>query len=181
MSPSKSYTIPQELLAVEREDQLSQLPADMLLAFYNHKTGRTTTKFDARAKGEARVWKLLQEDIRSRTEVEKPVKKGVRRKTFRLCPKPQSEQKAIRAGTKRRILFDMTSQPGGALFSELQKMCNWSSKDNYEGLRLLHVWCGYGLWSEEEDDDYRIWLCRTVEDWRSRAKSKSNCKQQGED
>lgn len=100
--------------------------------------------------------------------VSKPIRPGVRRKTFRLAPKPLAEQKNIRKDTKRRILFDDTSREEGALFSELQQKCGWSEKDNYEGLRLLHVWCGYGLWSEDEGDDYRIWLCRSVKEWREK-------------
>jgi len=98
-------------------------------------------------------------------------KKSHRRKTFRLAPKATSEQKEIRAGSKRRTLFDMTSQPEGALFSEMMAACDWSSKDNYEGIRLLHVWCGYGLWSEDEGDDYRIWLHTSVDSWRAHADS----------
>lgn len=99
----------------------------------------------------------------------KPANKSHRRKTFRLAPKPRSEQKEIRAGSKRRTLFDMTSKPEGALFSEMQAACNWSAKDNYEGIRLLHVWCGYGLWSEDEGEDYRIWLHTETSTWRAQA------------
>lgn len=110
--------------------------------------------------------------------VPKPIKPGVRRKTFRLSPKPLEEQREIRQGTNRRKLFEGCSRPEGALFSELQAQCGWKEKDNYEGLRLLHVWCGYGLWSEDEGDDYRIWLCRTVEEWRAHAEASRQKKEQ---
>lgn len=157
------------MLSVEsitsRED-LEQAPTADLLGLYNHITGRSTTKFSSRKRGVEQVWALVKDKVRK--PVPKPIRPGVRRKTFRLAPKAREEQKNIRPNTKRRILFDLTSRPEGALFSELQELCGWSEKDNYEGLRLLHVWCGYGLWSEDEGDDYRIWLCHTMSEWREK-------------
>ena len=117
-----------------------------------------------RIEQEEALWAVLRQ--RDTSTIEPPVRPGVRKKTFHLAPKPPEEQKEIRPQTKRRILYDHTSRPEGALFSELQAMCGWSQKDNYEGLRLLHVWCGYGLWSEVEGNDYRIWLCQDFDRWR---------------
>jgi len=157
------------MLSVEsitsREDLEEAETAD-LLGLYNHLTGKSTTKFSSRKRGVEQVWALVKDKVKR--PVPKPIRPGVRRKTFRLAPKPQDQQKAIRPNTKRRILFEMTGRPEGALFSELQELCNWSEKDNYEGLRLLNVWCGYGLWSEDEGDDYRIWLCHTMQEWREK-------------
>ncbi len=75
--------------------------------------------------------------------------------SFRMAPK--RVQLLPRPGSKREVALRLVSQADGALFSEIAEKCGWIQKDAYEGLRLLNVHSGFGLWHERVgDDDYRI-------------------------
>jgi hypothetical protein len=135
--------------------ELNQLPTNEILSLFNKATGRTTKKFASRAKGIEQTAKALKANGHAVT----PKSKASRRSSgmsFRLAPK--AETKTPRTNTKRAKVLDLISAPPGALFSTIQKACGWNLKDAYEGVRLLNVFCGFGLWHEEEGEgDYRIW------------------------
>jgi hypothetical protein len=76
---------------------------------------------------------------------------------FRLPPAVAPKQP--RSGTNRALLHTLGSRPEGALFSEAMTACGWDQKTAYEGIRLLSVFNGFGLWSEQEGDfDVRFWV-----------------------
>lgn len=75
-------------------------------------------------------------------------------------PKPEGEAKAPRALAfnlpltadikrpgrgKRLAIFEMLQRKEGATFEEVQTATGWDRKTAYEGIRLLHTYCGYGL------------------------------------
>lgn len=73
---------------------------------------------------------------------------------FRLAPK--TYQKTPRSGSKRDKALAMVSRPAGALLSDICAACEWELKDAYEGVRLLNVHSGYGLWHTKVGEDYLI-------------------------
>jgi hypothetical protein len=67
--------------------------------------------------------------------------------SFRM--RPRAEKSEPRVGSKRAAALELLSRRGGAAFSEVMERCEWSRKDAYEGIRLVNVVCGRGLWNEE--------------------------------
>lgn len=78
---------------------------------------------------------------------------GNRRKVFNLAPRVRI--KPHREGTKREAAIKLLSRANGGTFEEVQEACHWDYRTTYEGIKLLHVHCGYGL---REDDKGRIRL-----------------------
>ena len=145
---------------ITTEADLEKLSGKDLLALFNQATGKSTSKFASRAKGLAQTWKALQS---AAPRVEKLVEKSAEQEkqghglSFRLPPRDLTKQP--RGETKRAKVFNACISKEGALFSEIQKLCKWSRKDAYEGVRLLNTYCGFGLWHERVDaDDYRIFI-----------------------
>lgn len=135
--------------------QLEQLPTKELVALYNKATGKSTKKFASRSKGIEQTLRALKDNPAAAGKKEQ----GARRSagmSFRL--KPHEKQKTPREGTKRARVLAMISRDNGALFSEIREECGWNLKDAYEGVRLLNVFCGHGLWHEpvQGTNDYRI-------------------------
>lgn len=84
----------------------------------------------------------------------RPPGKGL---SFRLPPLARC--RSPKPSSARGVAFALLSRPEGALFSEIMEKCSWTRAKAYEGVRLLSVYCGHGLWSEqvsEEPEDYRI-------------------------
>lgn len=57
-------------VTINTADDLKKVETADLLEFYNDFTGKSTTKFASRAKGEAQVWKMLEEVVDSEPESE---------------------------------------------------------------------------------------------------------------
>lgn len=139
------------------KSELGKLPTNEILALFNQATGRTTKKFASRVKGIEQTFRALQANpakAKAKAEAKPRRSSGM---SFRLAPR--DEAKTPRAGTKRAKVLEMVGKPDGALFSAIRKACDWDLKDAYEGVRLLNVFCGFGLWHEEVNgtNDYRIW------------------------
>lgn len=135
--------------------EISKLPTNEILSLFNTATGRTTKKFASRAKGIEQTLRALKSNGSAEPTPKTRRSSGM---SFRLAPK--GTVKSPRAGSKRAKVLGLISQPTGALFSTIQAACHWNLKDAYEGIRLLNVFCGYGLWHETEGDgNYRIWEC----------------------
>ena len=137
--------------------ELEKLPTNEILAIFNKATGRSTKKFSSRVNGIVQTVRALGQA--KSAPKGKPKNKAWRSSgmSFRLAPRPD-EQKTPRKDTKRALVLAMISKSEGARFSAIRKACGWSLKDAYEGVRLLNVFCGFGLWHEEEcEGDYRIW------------------------
>lgn len=145
-------------------------------------TDAPVKKFRDRKTAEARTWKAIGQlptavDIskpekKASKTVEKTVEKTVVKKiaenkkakrTMRFCfaPHNKTELTEPRKTSLRGQLFAFFSERGekGVLFSEVQaKFPHWKKTDAYEGIRLIHFTTGYGMWSNEENDDIRIQL-----------------------
>jgi hypothetical protein len=101
------------------------------------------------------VLEVLHETVAKAPVVEAPVVKAPVARRGMVFAFPFVEAKpAPREGTRRRVLYDMLTTPTGATFDELHA-ASWATQENlaperqvratYEGLRLLHFYCGYGM------------------------------------
>lgn len=146
------------------EAEVRALATPDLLCLFNQLTGRQTKKFASRAKGEEQTLRQLRREGLLVDFAEKPIAQRSRGMSFRLAP--SLPLKPPRKGSKRARVLELISRPDGALFSEIRELCSWGTKDAYEGVRLLNVFCGYGLWHEAEGEgDYRIWQCDESTFW----------------
>lgn len=58
-----------------------------------------------------------------------------------------NERKNPKQGTRRHQLLELLLQ--GATFEEVQEKINWTRKQTYEAIRLIHYAHGYGLRQDE--------------------------------
>ena len=157
---------------------LSDVSTADLLAFYNERTGKNTTKFASRAKGQMQVWALIEAEVATElaaleaakaaptaseeaaptaSEEAAPVEKKARKSRgfrFKFCKRDTI--KAVKEGSKRYALLQLLKQEGGATFEECMTETGWNRKDCYEGIRLLHYYVGYGLNMNETTG--KIWI-----------------------
>jgi hypothetical protein len=78
---------------------------------------------------------------------------GRRTKRFNLpC---RFKPRRMRSGSKRALIAELLSRPEGATFRECQAAGGWDYRQTYDNIRLLHVYCGFGL---REDDAGNIFL-----------------------
>lgn len=141
-----------------------------LLEAYNKIVGadKQIQKFRDRATAEKRTWDLIgslppgEETTAGAVKSGKPTRKAetpAKKRSMRFCfaPVAAKEIKPIRESSLRFKVYQMISQENGALFSEIQKACNWDARTTYEGIRLVHLKAGYGMWSENlPNGDIRI-------------------------
>ena len=137
-----------------------------LLAFYNERTGKNTTKFASRAKGQMQVWALIEAEVTAElaakaapaaSEETAPVEKKARKSRgfrFKFCKRDTIKE--VKEGSKRYALLQLLKQEGGATFEECMAETGWNRKDCYEGIRLLHYYVGYGLNMDETTG--KIWI-----------------------
>lgn len=149
---------------------LSDVSAADLLAFYNERTGKNTTKFASRAKGQMQVWALIEAEVAAELaaieaakvapaapEETAPVEKKARKSRgfrFKFCKRDTIKE--VKEGSKRFALLQLLKQEGGATFEECMAETGWNRKDCYEGIRLLHYYVGYGLNMDETTG--KIWI-----------------------
>lgn len=55
-------------VTIDSRESLRQVPTSELLSFFNEATGKTTTKFSSRAKGEDQVWKIIEQEVQAANE-----------------------------------------------------------------------------------------------------------------
>lgn len=151
---------------------LEALSTRELLRVYNTLTGRSATKFASRSKGVEQTLRALET---RRSEQKGSGRRQVREQdaqrrgagmSFRLPPR--AEQKEPRTGSKRARVLELLRRANGALFSEVQAECGWDEKSTYEGIRLLAVFSGFGLWhepasSKAREVDYRVRVVNRTE------------------
>lgn len=141
-----------------------------LLAFYNERTGKNTTKFASRAKGQMQVWALIEAEVAAElaaieaakvapaaSEEAAPAEKKARKARgfrFKFCKRDTIKE--VKEGSKRFALLQLLKQEGGATFEECMAETGWNRKDCYEGIRLLHYYVGYGLNMDETTG--KIWI-----------------------
>lgn len=149
---------------------LSDVSTADLLAFYNERTGKNTTKFASRAKGKMQVWALIEAEVAAElaaieaakaapaaSEEAAPVEKKARKsRGFRFKFSKRDTIKEVKEGSKRFALLQLLKQEGGATFEECMAETGWNRKDCYEGIRLLHYYVGYGLNMDETTG--KIWI-----------------------
>lgn len=153
-----------DVTTVTTQGQLKEVPTTDLLAAFNRLTGKSTKKFASRAKGEVQTFKAIQTAREEgRLGKAKGKSKGTpgraRALSFRLAPAKVEEQQVPRANSTREKAFAVIRAAGdrGALFSKVMETTGWSRKDAYEGIRLINLHNGFGLWSDQVgEDDYRI-------------------------
>ncbi|UAW07576.1 hypothetical protein AIIMSPlu_014 [Pseudomonas phage AIIMS-Plu-RaNi] len=149
---------------------LSDVSTADLLAFYNERTGKNTTKFASRAKGQMQVWALIEAEVAAElaaieaakaapaaSEETAPVEKKARKSRgfrFKFCKRDTIKE--VKEGSKRFALLQLLKQEGGATFEECMAETGWNRKDCYEGIRLLHYYVGYGLNMDETTG--KIWI-----------------------
>ena len=159
---------------ITSEAHLSEVSTADLLAFYNERTGKNTTKFASRAKGQAQVWTLIEAEVTAELEqclaeleaemaagavetTEAPAEKKARKTRgfrFKFCKRDTIKE--VKQGSKRFALMQLLKQEGGATFEECMAETGWNRKDCYEGIRLLHYYVGYGLNMDETTG--KIWI-----------------------
>lgn len=159
---------------VTSEAHLNEVSTADLLAFYNERTGKNTTKFASRAKGMAQVWALIKDEVTAELEqclaeleaetttkaaetTEAPAEKKTRKSRgfrFKFCKRDTI--KTVKEGSKRYALLQLLKREGGATFEECMAETGWNRKDCYEGIRLLHYYVGYGLNMDETTG--KIWI-----------------------
>lgn len=155
-----------DVTTVTTQGQLKEVQTTDLLAAFNRLTGKSTKKFASRAKGEVQTFKAI-EAARKDGKLGKAKAKAKGKATpgrnralsFRLAPAKVDEQQVPRAGSTREKAFSLIRSAGdcGALFSKVMETTGWSRKDAYEGIRLINLHNGFGLWSDQVgEDDYRI-------------------------
>lgn len=151
-------------------DDLNNVATADLLAFYNERTGKNTTKFASRAKGLAQVWALIEGEVAAEIAAAKaaeaqkageaeeaPTEKKTRKSRgfrFKFCKRDTI--KTVKEGSKRYALLQLLKREGGATFEECMAETGWNRKDCYEGIRLLHYYVGYGLNMDETTG--KIWI-----------------------
>ena len=130
-----------------------------MLALHNKITGKTTKKFASRAKGIEQTFRAQKDDgstaaPKKTTGKAKPGRKlGL---TFRLPPAEDGASDP-RSGSAREKAFGALKGARGGTFKGVMKAAGWNRKKAYEGIRLLNLHNGFGIWSEPlEGDDYRI-------------------------
>lgn len=146
---------------------LSDVSTADLLAFYNERTGKNTTKFASRAKGQMQVWALIEAEVaaelaaieaaKAASEEAAPVEKKARKSRgfrFKFCKRDTIKE--VKEGSKRFALLQLLKQEGGATFEECMAETGWNRKDCYEGIRLLYYYVGYGLNMDETTG--KIWI-----------------------
>lgn len=159
---------------VTSETHLNEVSTADLLAFYNERTGKNTTKFASRAKGMAQVWALVKDEVNAELEqclaeleaevtaeaaetAEAPAEKKTRKSRgfrFKFCK--HDTIKTVKEGSKRYALLQLLKREGGATFEECMAETGWNRKNCYEGIRLLHYYVGYGLNMDETTG--KIWI-----------------------
>jgi DNA-nicking Smr family endonuclease len=142
---------------------LKNVPTPALLALYRKLTGKDTTRFASREKGEAAVVRAMEAQAapQPKKAAAKPAKaprapkapSERKARTRRFVFKKDSTLKPPREGTKRYDLLKLLRQERGATEAEIQEKIGWTDKQAYEGIRLLHFAHGYGL---EQDENNRI-------------------------
>lgn len=149
---------------------LNDMSGPELVAYFNQITGESVKRFATRDAGIKRITAALAamppEELASEedsTAVDKPTpgkaaktprKEGapkVRRAKFDFWPDETPKQ--TRPGTKRDRLLGMLRQKNGATIEEVMAEIGWCYRDAVDGIRLIHVYVGYGL---SEDDNGRI-------------------------
>ena len=159
---------------VTSEAHLNEVSTADLLAFYNERTGKNTTKFASRAKGMTQVWALTKDEVTAELEqclaeleaetttkaaqtAEAPAEKKTHKSRgfrFKFCKRDTI--KTVKEGSKRYALLQLLKREGGATFEECMAETGWNRKDCYEGIRLLHYYVGYGLNMDETTG--KIWI-----------------------
>lgn len=135
-----------------------------LLKTYNKITGKNIKAFHTRLRAEQQIWKAIQtlapnEDINSR-EIETVEKEKSKKHRMKFRFAPRSSFSEIRETSKRFKVFKMLDRENGATFTQIQKALEWDAQTAYEGIRLVHIAAGYGMWSIDEGNEIRIYLVR---------------------
>ncbi len=165
-----------------------------LLALYNEITGEEVKKFADRATAERRTWKVVgqlapgeniwngEKKPKEKKVAEPKAKKAAAepkpkkakvvkeksKRVMRFCFAPQKTITTLRPTSKRAKVLELLSRKRGALFSEIKEAFpEWTAKDVYEAIRLVHFTNGIGMWSYPESDDLRIMVVRTMEEYKS--------------
>ena len=160
---------------------LKGMSAQALVTLHNKLAPKPVNRFSDRKTAERRVWALGTKEAaspspeasqpkkpRATAEKKQPSSGGVRLKTFRLAPRDDKHEP--REGTKRAETLRLLSRENGAKFSEIQEKIGWDEKTAYEGIRLINVQCGYGLYHTNlPDGDYRIFLAKDMKEFRALA------------
>jgi len=84
---------------------LTKVETADLLDFYNEATGKSTTKFASRAKGEQQVWKIIKEDVEKveAPKVEKPAAPAPA-PTKEAAEKEEGEGRKVRVKEARKVM-----------------------------------------------------------------------------
>lgn len=149
---------------------LGEIPTGGLLQLYNKLTGKTTKKFKDRTAGLNQTWAALETKrataqpaatapVPTAPKAKKAAKPaGERKKREKRFVFPvEKEIKEPKPGSKRAEVVRMLERQNGATLGEIQERIGWSEKDAYEGTRLVHYACGFGM---SQDANGRIHLVR---------------------
>lgn len=82
---------------------LAKVETADLLDFYNEATGKSTTKFASRAKGEAQVWKMIKEDV-EKMEAPKVEEKPAAPAPTKEVTKEDAEGRKVRVKEARKVM-----------------------------------------------------------------------------
>jgi len=145
-------------------DSIATLTGPELITLFNELTGEGVKRFSTRAAGIKRTQAAFQlkvgnESVKAQTATKAKPKAtaGVARRKLISFPVKDLIKKH-RPGTRRATTVDMLSRKNGATVQEVMDAINWDYKTAYEGIKLLHVYTGYGL---QEDANGRIRLLGT--------------------
>lgn len=161
-------------VTIHSRTDLGSLKTADLLALYNKLTGKKTTKFASRDKGEGQVWAAIKaapaEAATSNKEAAaKPAVKDApksepkakaprakRQRSYKFNYEPDAEVQGHREGTKRAKVIELLSRPAGANFQEVRDATSWDEKTAYDGIRLIHTYLGYGLKTAENGNIHLV-------------------------
>lgn len=125
-------------------DQVQKANINDLKAVYDKLTGGNI-KFDNIDTARKRTWAVLEPAVKKANG-----EKAKRRMGFRLSP--ADTVKPIRPGSKRHTVFQLMSSPKGTTFYTIMETCGWTKRDAYEGVRLVNITAGYGIWGDYQED-----------------------------
>jgi hypothetical protein len=122
---------------------LSAMETSDILDAYNRLTGRDTTKFASRDKGIDQTLSVIHE-MRKERRVEAKAAEQENR-AFRIKLPFNGQVRAPKANSKRAGLLDRMLDGKGITLEEAMSDFGWERKDAYEGIRHIHISCGYGI------------------------------------
>lgn len=90
-------------IAINNEADLKKVSTADLLDFYNEATGKNTSKFASRTKGEQQVWKMIKEDV-EKMESPKVEKPAAPAKKVEKAEKQEGEGRKVRIKEARKVM-----------------------------------------------------------------------------